>query len=91
MTTFQTYTIAYVGNVFLAVVPDGEDIDAAVGAVEDHAGEEFPDYRVEEGCILTNRLASDDHVLFSSPGGCCGFIIVREGDADVTYEYAVRS
>lgn len=86
-----TYTIAYVGDVFLAVVEDGEDIDAAVAAFAEHIGEDVSDYLVEEGCILTDHPAEDDHVLFASPNGCCGWIMVRQGDADVSYDYAVRS
>jgi hypothetical protein len=85
-----TYTVAYVADALLAIVPDGEDIEAAIHVVEEYTGEAAPGHKVETGCTATNDLSAEDHVIFASPHGCCGFITVREGDADVSYDYVVR-
>lgn len=86
-----TYTIAYAGDALLAVVPDNEDIEAAILAVEEHTGEEFPDRTVVSGCTLTDDPTPDDHVVFASPSGACGWLTVREDDADVSYDYAITA
>ena len=90
MTTSTTYTVAWIGDAFLAVVPDGEDIHAAVTKVAEHFGDDEYAYDICEDCTLTNEPTRDDRIIFSSPNGSCGFIMVREGDSDVTYDYAVR-
>jgi hypothetical protein len=85
-----TYTIAYAGDALIAVVPDGDDLLAVIHAVEDHTGEDIDTFIRAEGCRLTNDPAPADTIIFASPNGCCGWITVREGDADVSYDYAVQ-
>jgi len=85
------YTVAYIGDEFLAIVPEGEDIYAAIKAVEEHAGVEYDNPVVVHSCLVTDEPSSDDCVVFSSRNGSCGFITVREGDADVTYDYVVTA
>jgi hypothetical protein len=85
------YTIAYIGNILIATVPDDADIKAAVEAESKKVGGEdpikFEDCEIERGLTLTHD-ADDGEVIFASPGGECGCI----GDVDGNlYDYAVRA
>lgn len=53
-----TYTIAYLlgdnASVLLAIVPDGQDVEAAVAAESEKINEDLSDYETESGLILTD-------------------------------------
>lgn len=83
--TATGYTIAYVGDVLLAVVPDGADIRAAIADEERRANETFHDVEIESGLTLTNDR-DDGKIIFSSPNGRCGQISDATGKR---YDYAV--
>jgi hypothetical protein len=83
----MTYTIAFTPEMLIAIVPDGEDIEAAVAAYGRDAGETFHDYDIETGLCLTDDPEDRSSIVFTSIHGSCGFLTASDG---ATYDYAVR-
>jgi hypothetical protein len=61
------YTIATLGPMLVAAVPDGDDIESALREEEERAGVAFDreEIRVLEDCILTNEIEDGDEVIYS--------------------------
>lgn len=84
-----TYTIAFTGDMLIATVPDGANIDAAVREYEAEVGGDcvISDYETEEGLTLTDDEPDDrDRIIWNAKGGHGGFLMV----GDAIYNYAVR-
>lgn len=82
----KTYSIAYVGNHLIAVVPDSDDVAAAVEEVAAQARIELDEYTVESGLILTNDEPEDaDKIRWTERR------LPKLHDEDgIYYDYAVK-
>lgn len=83
----STYTIALAGDLLIACVPEGGDIDAAIKAGSDAAGIDIAadDLTFVSGVTLTDQVEDGDKVIYS--GFSCGWLLDMDGKA---YEYAVK-
>ena len=82
-----TYTLAIVdGEMLMATVVDGGDIDAAVEAEASMARIDPPKFDAVYGCTLTNNEPEDGEYVWKS--GNQGWIIDENGRE---WKYAVRA
>jgi hypothetical protein len=67
------------GPMLVAVVPDGDDIEAAIREEEARAGITFAreEMRIVEGCVLTDEVETGDEVIYE--GNRFGFLTDKEG------------
>ena len=78
-----SYTIAILhtdnGPMLVAVVPDGDDIAAAIREEEENACVTFAreEMRIVEGCVLTDETEAGDEVIYC--GYAFGFLTDKEG------------
>ncbi len=85
-----TYTIAYINDLLLAVVPDETDIRAAVQKeIDTNNLAPIEDYEIKSGLLLTNDRPTrgEGTIIFASKSGSCGWITDQEG---LTFDYAVK-
>lgn len=82
----KTYTIATANEMMIAIVPDGQDIDAEVARVAEEAGVTFEQYDTITGLTLTDTPlpVTDTIVVYGDEMG-------RVTDEDgICYLYAVK-
>lgn len=86
-TASGTYTVAYLPEVLLAIIPDGHDIEAALAEEEEQAGEKFDrdEVVIESGLVLTDEPENTDNVIWR--GHSAGWITDENDDA---FGYIVR-
>ncbi len=81
------YTLAIAGDMLLATVIDGGDIEAAVATECAMAGIEPLEYRTIHNCLLTDDYPEDsDAIVWRS--GNCGWLIDESGCG---WRFAVRA
>jgi hypothetical protein len=81
-----TYTIAY-NEMLLAIVPDGQDIDAAIAEEAEILGEEPCCYRIETGLTLTDERPEDESRIAWQGNHCTGWLV---DEHKRVFDYAVR-
>jgi hypothetical protein len=83
-----TYTLAIGGDMLLATVPDGGDIEGAVAREMQMAGaRSIPDHETITGCILTDDEPEDaDRIVWHS--GNAGWIA---DETDRVWRFAIRA
>ena len=76
----KTYTIATMGDIVIATVPDGGDIYAAVADEAERADIEidFRDLDVTEGVTLTDEEIDGDQTVFRT-GPHTGYLMDEQG------------
>jgi hypothetical protein len=79
------YTIVMAGDVLVASVPDGSDVDAEITAEENRAGVEFENVYCHSGLELVNTVEPDDEIMYS--GSEMGWLRDENGNH---FKYAVR-
>ena len=81
-----TYTLAFSDDLLIATVATGADIDTAIRAEEERAGETFENIRIINGVTLTDEEPDDlDRIIYS--GSDFGWLTDESGR---TYEYAIK-
>jgi len=81
----KTYDLAFIGDLLMATVPHGGDIQAAVREECGKAGVEFEAPNVIEGVILTDEPTEDDEIIHEGPDR--GWLWDENG---TTFKYAVK-
>jgi hypothetical protein len=73
------YTIATLGPMLVAIVPEGDDIETALREEEERAGVTFDreGIRVFEGCTLVDEIEDGDEVIYA--GSAYGFLTDEKG------------
>lgn len=81
----KTYTIATANEMMIAIVPDGQDIDAEVARVAEEAGVTFEQYDTITGLILIDDPTHFDTIVVH--GDKMGRLTDEDG---IGYLYAVK-
>lgn len=81
----KRYDIAFIGELLMATVPHGGDIQAAVREECGKAGVEFSEPRIVEGVFLTDEPRETDEIIHESPDR--GWLWDENG---TTFKYAVK-
>jgi hypothetical protein len=85
-----TYSIAYMNDLLIAIVPFDADIQAAIEDESKKIGEDLSDCTIVHGVTLCDETEPDDDMVFASPSGACGWLSVKENGAERIYKYAVK-